>query len=194
LAEGLKKILINEFDNIYFISTGRGIEERIQTIRDLQHINAGVGIRGENTISVIHHLRTNDIDIPLFQEIARRAGEFGINLTTQIDGSNTSVICKDENLPISVNVVDAGFGLNQLLPIIVQSYIAREGSTILIEEPETHLHEAAQYKLLDMFLDIIGKGKQAIITSHSVALRSKTKRNYDEGQKHPHIEQCNSTI
>jgi len=186
----LKKILGNEFNNIYFISTERGIGERIQALRGLKDINAGVGIRGENTISVIHHLRNNDIT--LFEEIVRRASEFGIKLTTRIDGSDTSVICRDEILPIDVNVVDAGFGLNQLLPIIVQSYIAGERSTILIEEPETHLHEGAQYKLLDMFLDIIGKGKQAIITSHSVALRSRTIRNYHDwqtNQTHPGIEQ-----
>jgi predicted ATPase len=78
------------------------------------------------------------------------------------------------------------------LPIIVQSYTAEEGSTILIEEPEMHLHEDAQYKLLDMFLEIIRKNRQIIMTSHSVPLRNKAKRYFDEhvadGDKHHGIE------
>jgi hypothetical protein len=186
----LMNILLDEFNKIYFISTDRGINERVQSLLELRHISAGVGIRGEKTISVIHHLRTNDL--PPFDEIVREASKFGIKLTTRINGSFTSVIFKDDILPFEINVIDAGYGLNQILPIIVQSYIAGEGSTILIEEPETHLHEGAQYKLLDMFLDVVGKGKQIIITSHSVALRSRTIRYFLENckkQNHPDIEQ-----
>ena len=41
---------------------------------------------------------------------------------------------------VSSNLREVGFGLSQVLPVIVQTMLAPEGSTVLIEQPELHLH------------------------------------------------------
>jgi predicted ATPase len=73
-----------------------------------------------------------------------------------------------------VNITDVGFGVSQFLPVLVQALYAPPNSIIVIEQPEIHLHPAAQAWLADLFIEIIrgwGNGKkrnvQLIIESHS---------------------------
>ncbi len=40
---------------------------------------------------------------------------------------------------------DVGFGISQVLPVLVQCFYAPAGSIILIEQPEIHLHPNAQF-------------------------------------------------
>jgi hypothetical protein len=61
----------------------------------------------------------------------------------------------------------AGFGTQQLLPVIVQVFCAPRGSFIMIEEPEISLHPEAQVDAIRMFADAVRAGQQILITTHS---------------------------
>jgi hypothetical protein len=61
----------------------------------------------------------------------------------------------------------AGFGSQQMLPIIVQLFASPPGSLVVIEEPEISLHPAAQVQLVRMFYSAVAGGRQVIITTHS---------------------------
>ncbi len=50
-----------------------------------------------------------------------------------------------------VGFTDVGFGISQLLPIVVQSMVYK-GQMLLIEQPELHLHPALQTEMGDMFI------------------------------------------
>lgn len=52
---------------------------------------------------------------------------------------------------IPANMRDVGFGISQVLPIVVQNRLS-EQKTLLIEQPEIHLHPAHQSELGDMFI------------------------------------------
>lgn len=62
---------------------------------------------------------------------------------------------------------NVGFGVSQVLPIILQCIVAEPGSTIIIEQPELHLHPKTQSRLADFFLAMSLLGKQIIIETHS---------------------------
>jgi predicted ATPase len=73
-----------------------------------------------------------------------------------------------------VALSDVGFGVSQVLPVVTQVFYAPPGSTVLIEQPELHLHPAAQSALGDLFIDAIQaredaapRGVQLIVESHS---------------------------
>lgn len=63
--------------------------------------------------------------------------------------------------------VNVGFGLTQILPIIVAALSASENDLLLIENPEVHLHPAGQ-SLMGQFLgDVARAGVQVVVETHS---------------------------
>ncbi|RYZ92328.1 MAG: DUF3696 domain-containing protein [Proteobacteria bacterium] len=60
-----------------------------------------------------------------------------------------------------------GVGLTQVLPILVLCLVSRHDSTIIIEQPELHLHPAVQARLADFILAIVQTGKQCLVETHS---------------------------
>ena len=67
-----------------------------------------------------------------------------------------------------VLITDVGFGISQLLPVLVQAYYAEPHSTVILEQPEIHLHPRLQAELADVIIDAMRCcNVQFIIESHS---------------------------
>lgn len=67
-----------------------------------------------------------------------------------------------------VLITDVGFGVSQVLPVLVLCYYAPPGATILFEQPEIHLHPSVQSRLADVFIDAMRvRNTQIIVESHS---------------------------
>lgn len=67
----------------------------------------------------------------------------------------------------SYKSINVGFGITYVLPVIVALIAAREGDTILIENPEAHLHPAGQRKLGELLAAVSAGGIQLIVETHS---------------------------
>lgn len=68
----------------------------------------------------------------------------------------------------SVFLTDVGFGVSQILPVLVLLFYVPEGSTVILEQPEIHLHPAVQAGLADVFIDAIKRRRlQIVLESHS---------------------------
>jgi hypothetical protein len=69
---------------------------------------------------------------------------------------------------IDANIVNEGFGTNQLAHLFAQIATSPPNSLIGIEEPEVHLHPKAQSALAKVLAEIAKhEGKRLIITTHS---------------------------
>lgn len=76
-------------------------------------------------------------------------------------------VWKTERSP-EVLITDVGFGLSQVLPVLVLCYYVPEGSVLLLEQPELHLHPMAQSWLADVFIEVVqNRNVQIIVESHS---------------------------
>jgi predicted ATPase len=85
-----------------------------------------------------------------------------------------------------VLITDVGFGVSQILPVLVLCYYAPAGSTIILEQPEIHLHPAVQAGLADVFIDaMITQDLQIILESHSEHLLRRLQRRIAEEEIHP---------
>jgi len=85
-----------------------------------------------------------------------------------------------------VLLTDVGFGISQILPVLTLCYFVAEGSTIILEQPEIHLHPAIQAGLADVFIDVIkNRGVQIILESHSEHLLRRLQRRIAEEQLVP---------
>ena len=67
-------------------------------------------------------------------------------------GDIASVVLTNKKLGTTLSTADVGFGVSQVLPILVE-LSARRDTTILIEQPEIHLHPAMQSKLADIMIE-----------------------------------------
>jgi len=87
---------------------------------------------------------------------------------------------KTESAP-TVLITDVGFGVSQILPVLTLCYYVPEGSTLLLEQPEIHLHPSVQAGLADVFIDAVKQRKiQIIIESHSEHLLRRLQRGIAE--------------
>ncbi|CAG0932497.1 MAG: DUF3696 domain-containing protein [Rhodocyclaceae bacterium] len=78
-------------------------------------------------------------------------------------------------------ITDVGFGVSQILPVIVLCFYVPEGSTVILEQPEIHLHPAVQANLADVLIDAHRKrGVQIIVESHSEHLLRRLQRRIAE--------------
>ena len=71
------------------------------------------------------------------------------------------------NNSIDVNLRDLGFGISQIIPVVVQCLTCR-GNILTIQQPELHIHPSLQANLGDLFTEsIYTKNSQLIIETHS---------------------------
>ena len=76
-----------------------------------------------------------------------------------------------------VLITDVGFGVSQILPVLVLCYYVPEGSIVLLEQPEIHLHPSVQSGLADVFIDAVkNRNIQIIVESHSEHLLRRLQR------------------
>ncbi|ASC96568.1 TPA: AAA family ATPase [Pseudomonas aeruginosa] len=132
--------------------------------------NESVGKLGENVARFIYEQSP---------EITKKINhwfelfEIPYELSARSIGDNVTgtVIClqlRDIRSNVVVGPADVGFGIGQMLPIIVEG-IVREDSVICVEQPEIHLHPRLQAHLADFIIET-SKNNQWIIETHSESL------------------------
>ena len=76
--------------------------------------------------------------------------------------------------------------MSQVLPALVLLYYVPEGATVLMEQPEIHLHPAVQIGLADVMLSVAkARNVQIVVESHSEHLLRRLQRRVAEGTAAP---------
>lgn len=84
----------------------------------------------------------------------------------QLSAGHYSVLIHRDG--VVANLRDVGIGVSQVLPVLVLAFFAPKYSTIILEEPEIHLHPKAQSLLAELFLEVSKKRHvQFIVETHS---------------------------
>ena len=69
-----------------------------------------------------------------------------------------------------VNIADVGFGVSQVLPVLVALWVAKKGQLVYLEQPELHLHPRAQYALAKILAETAKRGVKLVVETHSALL------------------------
>ena len=112
------------------------------------------------------------------QQLSRMLNVLGLTWTVStVSKDDTSVELRVGRLPQGgyddnelVNIADVGFGVSQVLPVLVAVLVADENQLVFIEQPELHLHPKAQYALAGFLADSAKRGARLVVETHSALL------------------------
>jgi predicted ATPase len=165
--------------DLTYITAERVGPREIYKLEDRQ-VARVVGPRGEHTLSVLHRVRGEPIRDSLIvsgapptglKQTEARMGQFfpgcrlDVQLVPQANAVTLGIRTSDEtdfHRPVHV-----GFGLTQVLPIVVAAVSAAERDVLLIENPEVHLHPAGQALMGAFLAEVAAGGTQVIVETHS---------------------------
>ena len=95
---------------------------------------------------------------------------------------------------IKVNIKHVGFGISQLLPIVVQGLIMQKDGILIVEQPEIHLHPKVQSLLFDFLYSLTLDGKKVIVETHSSHFITRMRRRIAEDESNAMDDRINLTF
>ncbi len=91
---------------------------------------------------------------------------------------------------IESNIIDTGYGLSQILPLLVRlfasniqaRYSSKRGTWFLLQQPEVHLHPEAQAELASLFVKSAKTNNSFLIETHSDYILDRTRIEIRKGE------------
>lgn len=181
------------FSQVYYLGPLREFPQRYYAWKGSEP--ADMGRRGERVVDALLAARQRGRYISpgykkryltLEERIAKWLKELGLIHSFSVepvaeDSSIYQVRVQKTSTSASVLITDVGFGVSQILPVLVLCYYAPKGSIILLEQPEIHLHPSVQSGLADVFIDAMkNRDVQIIVESHSEHLLRRLQRRVAE--------------
>ena len=181
-----------EFGNLFYLGPLREYPQREYRWGGEQPSN--VGIKGELAIPALlasgnrkvygsqRKSKRNRLEARIAQCLVDLNLASSFRLDSVAEGSALyQVKLKRNKRSHEVLITDLGIGVSQVLPVLVLCYYVPEGSTIILEQPELHLHPSVQAGLADVFIDVVkNRNVQILLESHSEHLLRRLQRRIAE--------------
>lgn len=171
-------------ESLFYLGPVREEPRNLYGIEVPSH-RADVGRRGERSVACLnlfgHELVLTPEPggelleprwIPLRQAVSEWGSFLGVIDSLSVDGNpkygmTCRVATPDGAGEVSADLVNVGVGVSQVLPVLVLCLGASIGCTLLLEQPELHLHPAVQNRLAEFFAACAMSGRQLLIETHS---------------------------
>ncbi len=179
LAFRLAADLREALESLVYVGPLREFPRRMSM--DSGDVSAGVGVRGE---SLVWHLSRNE---DLVSEVNEAFGILDIPYSLRVEGLRSTNLADalgdvavatlvDRNTDLVVSTADVGFGVSQVLPVVVQA-MGNTQSLVLIEQPEIHVHPKMQSRIMDLLIHSMrANGNRFLIETHSEHLLLRAQR------------------
>lgn len=175
LAESLTRRL----RGLTYITAERIAPQDAYELRDPKIVSV-VGPRGNHAVSILHWGRDEPVlnelvlpDVPpiRLQQVEAHMRtlfpEFRMELQQVPRSSTVTLGLRTSDDMDFHSPIHTGFGITQVLPIVIAALSAKKGDLILIENPEVHLHPAGQALMGQFLADVAKAGIQVLTETHS---------------------------
>ena len=142
--------------------------------------------RGKTNTRAHRSVRTADQPITVEEHVSQWLQELGLASvfeTRRLHHGNEfyEVLLRAAPSAQQISLSDVGFGISQVLPVLVMLAYVPKNATVLLEQPEMHLHPAAQAGLADILIEVAkARSLQILVESHSEHLLARLQRRVAE--------------
>jgi|GEM_PF-2354567 len=185
-TEIVSRKLDSVLSNAIYLSGLR--EEPTREARLAQSSGKKIGIKGEDLATMLHQKRdkiefmnrfNSHLQILGIAEKATTAPSYMKNEGKEVETGYIKILLHKQGKDRPL--MDLGYGTSQVLPVVFELGL-NENRLILIEQPELHLHPAAQSEIGSLLNLSIEQGNQLIVETHSANLIERLRRLIREGK------------
>ena len=170
---------LSDADIVYLSNNRIGVEEIYR--KNLENQNR-IGTKGEYAFDYLSRQRLENLEEPDFAvDVAR----VGMNLGNQVnywleyllgyqikadDVDNTNfvrVVYERTGSNRPIRPFHVGTGVSYVANLVVAALSCRKESIFVVENPEIHLHPAAQARMIEFLAFLASRGLQVIVETHS---------------------------
>lgn len=146
-----------------------------------------VGSDGQNTRFLLYQERDRRVnDRETLLQAASRLMCDELDLAKKIDAvkrpQNIIDVVLTDRRGVVVDLWQTGFGVSQVLPIIVQGLLCPKDGILIVDSPEIHMHPSVQAGIVDFFIEMALAGKNVIIETHSDHVLTRIRRRIAESK------------
>jgi hypothetical protein len=171
--------VVRMLGGIVKVGPARALPSRVMTLQELRE--------GPLASSVGRLVSSSET----LEHVNKWAGYLGIGYTLKVQRFDIAgvqdsfvLIAHDEKTGVDCTLQDVGYGVSQLLPVLTAS-IGGNGSLVIIQQPELHLHPRLQSRVADVFVNGVQQGNQLLIETHSEHIVYRLQRLIREGRVSP---------
>lgn len=187
-------LVAHRLRGLTYITAERVGPREVYTLEDRQAAPV-VGPIGEHAVSVLHWGRDERVldELALPGVPATRLHQVGERMRMLFPGCALTTVQVPQVNAVTLGLrtsddtdfhrpIHAGFGITQILPIIIAALSANKDDILLIENPEVHLHPAGQALVGQFLADVARAGVQVILETHSDHVLNGIRRSVKAGR------------
>ncbi|WDF55773.1 AAA family ATPase [Mucilaginibacter sp. KACC 22063] len=207
---GIKSLLDRKFASVSYIGP---LREQPKDLYPMSSRKRHVGNLGEFTAQVLENfagetinflnpalapsgISYEAIEVPLLTGVKIWMCDIfkiGKDIFSKKQGESYSIVLTND-AGIETTIKHVGFGISQVLPIIVEGLLMEIDGTLILEQPEIHLHPKVQSLLFDFLYSLVLQGKNVIIETHSDHFITRMRRRIAESQNEDLLNALNLTF
>jgi predicted ATPase len=171
--------LARRLEGLSYLTAERLGPREVYALEDPQ-MTPVVGPRGEYAVSLLHSGRDENVlpgliveDAPptRLHQVTRRMEQFfpdcGLDIKRIPDANAVTLGLRTSKSTSFLRPIHTGFGLTQVLPLLVAAVSADLEDLLLVENPEVHLHPSGQAAMGEFLAEVAAAGVQVLTETHS---------------------------
>ncbi|MDR2651266.1 MAG: AAA family ATPase [Prevotellaceae bacterium] len=191
-AQEIQSIVNEFFNNISYIGP---LREEPQDLYRSNSTNKDIGSKGEyaaqffeeeaNNLVEFYDIQNNELNKMSLSDAVKYwiCDVFNLAKDIKTDKYKDSYVVKIVNhYNVESTIRQVGFGISQVLPIIVEGLRMNKNGILILEQPEIHLHPKVQSALFDFIYSLSLTGKKFLIETHSDHFITRMRRRVAEDE------------
>ena len=168
LLQKARSLVLDRLERLFYIPTLRGFtkltHQQSSGAGGLENVEDFVWTANQAAATILAENPSIEEEVS-----SRMKMLYGIEIVHRL-APQANIVLETKEGRTRRNIINEGFGLNQVLFLVIKLVTAPIDSLICIEEPEISLHPEAQVEMTKLLAKSATEGKQILATTHSTFL------------------------